>query len=123
MYRRDILEAVVLLWAKKHFGNVNWAFQQDFAPAHKARKTQEWCKADFPDMISSAEWPPYSPDSNPMDYSVWSILECRACTKPHKSLNSLNQSIWWEWDRLKVEDLRPIAETFNKSLRCKRRPL
>ncbi|GBM39592.1 hypothetical protein AVEN_154103-1 [Araneus ventricosus] len=77
---------------------------------------QEWCKAHFPDMISSAEWPPYSLDLNPMDYSVW-YLESRACSKPHKSLNSLKQSIRLEWDRLKVEDLRPIAENFNKRLR------
>ncbi|GBL98509.1 hypothetical protein AVEN_111630-1 [Araneus ventricosus] len=34
VYRRGILEAVVLPWAKKHFGNVNWTFQQDSAPAH-----------------------------------------------------------------------------------------
>ncbi|GBM01374.1 hypothetical protein AVEN_135796-1 [Araneus ventricosus] len=117
LYRRDILEAVVLPWAKKHFGNVNWTFQQDSAPAHKAEKTQEWCKAHFPDMISSAAWPPYSPDLNPMDCSVWSILEYRACTKPHKSLDSLKQSIQREWDRLKIEDLQSIAENFNKRLR------
>ncbi|GFS57501.1 DDE_3 domain-containing protein [Trichonephila clavipes] len=49
----------------------------------KAKKTQEWCKASFPDMISSEEWPPYSTALNPMDYSVWSILEYRTCTKPH----------------------------------------
>ncbi|GBM82296.1 hypothetical protein AVEN_149621-1 [Araneus ventricosus] len=114
VYRRDILEAVVLSWAKKHFDNVNWMFQQDSAPAHKAKKIPEWCKAHFPDMISSAEWPPYSPDLIPMDYSVWSILAARACTKLH---NSLKQSIRREWDRLKVEDLRPIAENFNKRLR------
>ncbi|GBO13993.1 hypothetical protein AVEN_102823-1 [Araneus ventricosus] len=67
VYRRDILEAVVLPWAKKHFGNINWTFQQDSAPAHKPEKTQDWCKAHSPDMISPAEWPPYSPDRNPMD--------------------------------------------------------
>ncbi|GBO33342.1 hypothetical protein AVEN_260606-1, partial [Araneus ventricosus] len=47
VYRRDILEAVILPWAKKHFGNVNWTFQQDSAPAHKARKKQELFKALF----------------------------------------------------------------------------
>ncbi|XP_054718970.1 vacuolar protein sorting-associated protein 53 homolog [Uloborus diversus] len=39
--------------------------------------TQDWCRTHFPDFISSAEWPPYSPDLNPMDYSVWSILEAK----------------------------------------------
>ncbi|GBM38121.1 hypothetical protein AVEN_222860-1 [Araneus ventricosus] len=117
VYRRDILKAVVLPWAKRHFGNVNWTFQQDSAPAHKTKKTQERCKVHFPEMITSAEWPPYSPDPNPIDYSVWSILESRACSITHKSLDSLKQSIRLEWDRLKVEDLRPIAENLNKRLR------
>ncbi|GFV98597.1 hypothetical protein TNCV_1452831 [Trichonephila clavipes] len=49
-------------------------------------------QANFPD-ISSEEWPLYSPDLNPMDYSVWSVLESRICTKPHKTLDSLKQSL------------------------------
>ncbi|GFU92088.1 uncharacterized protein TNCV_1659201 [Trichonephila clavipes] len=58
-YQRDILGAVVLPWAQKHFGNATWRFQQDTSPAYKAKKTQEWCKTNFSDMISSEEWPPY----------------------------------------------------------------
>ena len=112
VYQRDILEAVVLPWARTHFGNSFWTFQQDSAPAHRAVLTQEWCKKNFPDFITSKEWPPYSPDLNPMDYSVWSILEARACAKPHKSTESLRRSLQREWDRLGVDELRPIAENF-----------
>lgn len=72
--RRDILEAVVLAWAQRHFVEASWTFQQ----AYKAEMTQDWCTTHFPDFISSAEWPPYL---NPMDYSVWSILEDRAQEK------------------------------------------
>src|SRR5262249_35098203 len=91
-------------------------FQQDSAPAHKAKMTQEWCKTNFPDFITSEEWPPYSPDLNPMDYSVWSILEARACAKRHKSLESLKQSLSREWDQMLPEDLRPFAENFKTRL-------
>ncbi|GFU28768.1 uncharacterized protein TNCV_469241 [Trichonephila clavipes] len=102
VFRRDILEAVVVPLAQKHLGNVNWTFQQVSALAHKAKKAQERCKVSFPAMISSEEWPSYTPDLNTMDYSVWSILESRACTKPHKTLDSLKQLLLWKWDRLKI---------------------
>ncbi|GFW88805.1 uncharacterized protein TNCV_4972981 [Trichonephila clavipes] len=36
--RRTILEAVVLPWAQTHFGNANWAFQKDSAPASQGQK-------------------------------------------------------------------------------------
>ncbi|GFV35199.1 DDE_3 domain-containing protein [Trichonephila clavipes] len=80
--QRDIL---VLPWAQKHFENANWTFKQDSALAHEAKKAQEWCKVNFPDT-SSEEWPPNSLDLNPMDYSVWSILE-RERESPWPSLN------------------------------------
>lgn len=117
IYRRDILQGVVLPWAQHHFGDSQWTFQQDSAPAHKAKLTQEWCRANYPDFITSEEWPPYSPDLNPMDYSVWSILEAKACAKPHKSLEALKRSLLREWDLLTVEELRKIAQNFIKRLR------
>ena len=93
VYRGNILETVVLPWAQQHFGDVNWTFQQDSAPAHKAKTTQYWCRTHFPDFIASSEWPPYSLDLNPMDYRVWSILEARAYATRYISLESLKQSL------------------------------
>ena len=116
VYRRDILETMVLPWAQQHFGDVNWTFQQDSAPAHKTKMTQYWCWTHFPDFIASSKWPPYSLDLNPMGYSVWSILEARACATCHISLESLKQSLHRKWDRLSPEDLRPIAENFKTHL-------
>ena len=47
----------------------------------------------LPDFITSAEWPPFSPDLNPIDYSIWYILEAMSCAKPHKTLEALKQSL------------------------------
>ena len=41
VYVRDILEAVVLPWTQQNVINQEWTFQQDSAPAHRAKKTQE----------------------------------------------------------------------------------
>ncbi|KIH64570.1 hypothetical protein ANCDUO_05120 [Ancylostoma duodenale] len=38
---------------------------------------QNWCKTNLTDFISFDEQLANSPDLNPMDYSVWSILESR----------------------------------------------
>src|SRR6218665_4218081 len=46
-------------------------FQQDGAPAHTARVTQEWLHANCPKIIEPDRWPPNSPDLNPLDYHVW----------------------------------------------------
>lgn len=117
-YLGDILQRVVEPWSMAHFGNREWIFQQDSAPAHKAREVQDWCKAHFPGFISSQEWPPYSPDLNPMDFSVWSILEARACATPHKSLESLKQALLREWDKITLREVRAISENFPKRLRA-----
>ncbi|GFT22338.1 DDE_3 domain-containing protein [Trichonephila clavipes] len=106
----DIIEAGVLPWAQTHLGNANWKFQQDSVLALKATKT-----GARRGMISPEEWPPYTPYLNSMDYSVWYILESRACTKPHKTSDSLlKQTLVREWDRVKVNNLRPTVENFCK---------
>jgi len=49
-------------------------FQQDSAPAHRARKT-----AVSVDNEDSRLFHPNSPDSNPVDYKVWSVMQEKVC--------------------------------------------
>ena len=60
---------------------------------------------------------PYSPDLNPMDYAVWSILESRVCTTRFSSVAALKKKLLHEWDKITVEELRAICENFEKRLR------
>ena len=48
VYRESILESVLKPWAQKHFKGSSWTFQQDSAPAYKAKATQEWLKQNCP---------------------------------------------------------------------------
>ena len=52
----------------------NWAFQQDGARPHSHHLTPEWCRDNFPSFMDNDCWPPYSPNSNPLDYLIWDEL-------------------------------------------------
>jgi len=36
--------------------------------------TQSWLQANCPAFVAKNEWPPNSPDLNPLDYTVWSAM-------------------------------------------------
>uniref|UniRef100_A0A914DG88 Tc1-like transposase DDE domain-containing protein n=1 Tax=Acrobeloides nanus TaxID=290746 RepID=A0A914DG88_9BILA len=112
---REMLYEHFLPWAREHFGE-DWAFQQDSAPAHFARDTQAMLAEECPDFITNDQWPPSSPDLNPLDYLVWSILESKACAKPHNSIDSLKEALLKAWDEIIVEMLEKIVDDFPKRL-------
>ena len=82
------------------FNKNRFLFQQDGAPAHTARVTQTWLSENIPDFIDKGEWPPSSPDLNPMDFSIWSIFEKNACAKVHTNIESLKKSLLREWTKI-----------------------
>lgn len=56
-----------------------WTLQQDSAPAHMAKRTQWWLKENLPDFIQNKDWSSRSPDLNPHNYKLWSVLEVKVC--------------------------------------------
>ena len=92
-YRNNILDGVLLPWAKKHFKKHPWTFQKDLAPSHGAKKTQEWLSANVPFFISKKEWPPSSPDLNPLHFGIWSYFKSKVSATHHKSLEALKAKI------------------------------
>jgi hypothetical protein len=71
-YIKEVLP-VALKYGNKIFGN-DWTFQQDGAKPHTHHLTQEWCNDNFPAFIDKDQWPPNSPDLNPLDYCLWDEL-------------------------------------------------
>ena len=49
-------------------------FQQDGAPTHTAKLAQDWIAINCSEFIDKDEWPPNSPDLDPMDYHVWGAM-------------------------------------------------
>ena len=50
-------------------------FQQDGAPAHRSLHTVAYLRSNVPEFIEPENWPPNSPDLNPVDYAVWEALQ------------------------------------------------
>jgi len=73
---------------------------QDSAPSHRAKATQNFLPCNTPDFISSQEWTPHSPDLNPLDYSVWDILQklvYEERREPFANLKDLQNVIRDKW--------------------------
>lgn len=111
-YRENVLKAVLKPWADKHFGRRPWTFQQDSAPSHSARVNQEWLKKEVPRFISTAQWPPKSPDLNPLDFCAWGILESKVRTKKYQSVDHLKKALRREWAKIPQSHFRAACDGF-----------
>ena len=70
----------------------HFMFQQDGAPANTIKLAQEWIEENCPEFIKKDEWPPNSPDLNPLNYHVLdAMLELYQHYSPNQWLSkSLN---------------------------------
>ena len=55
-------------WIETVTRGLDYVFQQDSAPVHTAKRTQEWCQHNFNMVWTKDMWSPSSPDLNPMEY-------------------------------------------------------
>jgi inhibitor of nuclear factor kappa-B kinase subunit alpha len=117
-YRETILEGCLKAGAQRMFGRGQWTFQQDSAPAHRAKVTQDWCRTQTPDFIQSSEWPPSSPDLNPLDYAIWGILEARVNAVQHPSPDSLKKHLRAEWRKLSMSIVRNSLASWRRRLQA-----
>lgn len=96
-YYRDVLLMQELLPDIRTFSDY-YTFQQDGAPAHRARETVELLVNETPDFIPPSLWPPNSPDLNPVDYKIWSVMQERVYRTKVRDIEDLRQRIMQVWD-------------------------
>ena len=78
------------------FGNY-YVFQQGGAPTHRARDTVTMLQRETPEFIPPQTRPPNSPNFNPVDYSIWSILQERVYNSQIHDVKELNcwKNVCW----------------------------
>ncbi|UYV64486.1 hypothetical protein LAZ67_3000928, partial [Cordylochernes scorpioides] len=89
----NVLETVVKPWMDMVAAGRKYVFQQDSAPAHKAKKTQSWLTLNVPSHWGPDIWPPNSPDCNPLDYYVWGVVERDVNKAPHTTIQSVKKAV------------------------------
>jgi len=71
--------------------------QQDSAPAHRARGTIALLRRETPDFISPDQWPPNSPDMNPVNYKIWAVMQQRVYEKRINDVDELCRRLLSVW--------------------------
>ena len=73
---KEVLKTKVLPWAKKITKKPNYVIQPGGAPAYTAKTVQDWLDANM-SFWPKYFFPPQSPDLNPLDLSLRTLIEER----------------------------------------------
>jgi hypothetical protein len=110
---KSILSRHLLSSARTLFGDQSWWMLHDNDPKYTSGLVQTFL---FNNGIQQLEYPPYSPDCNPME-NLWSELNRRVENRFAKTLEELKMIIQDEWKKTNVNILSNLVASMPK--RCK----
>ena len=117
LYYRDVLLMKDLLPEILEFSEC-YIFQQDGAPAQRARKTVALLTNETPDFIIPTLWPPNSPDLNPVDYKIWGCMKEMVYKTTVRDVEDLRKRILQAWNDLDQRIIDSAVREWRKRLRA-----
>ena len=82
--------------------------EQDGAPAHTSKGSQEWLKNNVPCFWTKEIWPLNSPDLNPIE-NLWAILQTKLdAMERATNLKVLEKQLVSAWKEISPETLEKI---------------
>jgi len=93
---QQILQDAMLPSARALFRSNDYKFMQDGARPHTARSTLNWLNQHG---IHLLEWPPSSPDINPIE-NIWGIMKKTVRQRHPRTVPELRQVLEEEWSKI-----------------------
>ncbi len=90
---QEILEHFMLPSADKLYGDADFIFQQDLAPAHTAKGTKSWFNGHG---VTVLDWPANSPDLNPIE-NLWGIVKRKMRDTRPNNADELKATVKETW--------------------------
>jgi hypothetical protein len=108
-----ILKDNLLKSASRLFPPGQWYFQQDNDPKHKSHLVQDWIRESGIDVL---DWPPYSPDLNPIE-NLWADVKRRAEMDNPRTKEELKTALRKAWSEIDARLIKKLIQSMPK--RCK----
>jgi len=96
-YYRNTVLLNMLLPNMRSVSRDYYVFQQAWAPAHRARDTETMLQRETPELIPPEMWPPNSPDLNPVNCSIWGMLQEMVYHSRIHDVKELKERLLREW--------------------------
>jgi len=112
-YMENILQEAIPIM--RRLSPAGFFFQQDGAPSHRAAATQQYLRRTINNSFLLADqWPPNSPDCNPLDYRIWGAMEqiIYANNRIFPSVHELHAAVEDAWAALSDDFLCHVIEEF-----------
>ncbi len=109
---QEVLEHFMLPAADKLYGDADFIFQQDLAPAHSAKATSTWFKDHG---IPVLNWPANSPDLNPIE-NLWCIVKRKMRYARPNNAEELKAAIRATWALITPEQCHGLIDSMPRRI-------
>ncbi len=109
---QEILEHLMLPSADKLYGDADFIFQQDLAPAQTAKGTKSWFNRHG---VTVLDWPTNSPDLNPIE-NLWGIVKRKMRDTRPNNADDLKAVIKATWASITLEQCHRLIASMPRCI-------
>lgn len=113
VYIDECIDGTELIWdMDRVYGKNQWQLMQDGASCHTSSETMDYL-CTYCSVLP--EWPPNSPDMNPIE-NLWAIMKRRVEELNPTNVNELIEIIIDVWNNVSVNEIHNLIDSMNSRL-------